>query len=411
MSKRFLKLLLILISFSTFFCAEVTKSDTNAPFLEKDEFIPSSYLKSRKELEDYIIDKGDSLYIEFYPADELTGLFQVNEEGEVYLPRLNEVNVKGLTTSELEKLLEENYSEFLISPVIRVKLAIFREIIVSVNGEVRYPGSYKLPSYKSASVSNFLGPERDFQKIDLGEENYAISEKLEMPKELGKNFFQNQNTPNNQSSYKKDSKNTRRISDIIRKAGGITSLSDLKRIKIVRQVPLGKGGGKKVAVVNLNELLYEFDTINDLRLFDGDQIFVPSLKNKNKEQISKSFVTGLSPRFVEVNIYGRVEYPGTFKLPLEGTLSDAIDITGPIKPLSGKVVLIRYNNDGSISKRKISYSANAPRGSKRNPYVKEGDLINVTSSVLGKTTAVIKEITAPLQGIYFTKELIDDFGE
>ena len=117
----------------------------------------------------------------------------------------------------------------------------------------------------------------------------------------------------------------------------------------------------------------------------------------------------MSPRFVEVNVYGRVQNPGTFKLPLEGTLSDAIDITGPIKPLSGKVVLIRYNSDGSISKEKISYSANARRGSKSNPYVKEGDLITVTSSVLGKTTGFIQEITAPLQGIYFTKELLDNF--
>lgn len=174
---------------------------------------------------------------------------------------------------------------------------------------------------------------------------------------------------------------------------------------------MGKGGGKKVATVNLNNFLYEFDSLNDLRLFDGDQIVIPSLKERNKDQIAKSVVSGLSPRFIEVNIYGRVENPGTFKLPLEGTLSDAIDITGPIKPLSGKVVLIRYNSDGSIIKKRISYSSRAPRGSKRNPYVKEGDLITVTSSVLNKTTNVIKELTEPLQGIYFTKELIENLAD
>ena len=74
-------------------------------------------------------------------------------------------------------------------------------------------------------------------------------------------------------------------------------------------------------------------------------------------------------------------------------------------------MLIRYNGDGSISKKKISYSANAPRGSKRNPYLKEGDLITVKNSVLSKTTGVLKEVTAPIQGIYFTKELIESFGD
>ena len=333
----------------------------------------------------------------------------VNEEGEVYLPRLDEVKVVGLTPSELEKLLQEKYSKFLVSPSIKVKIAIFKEIKVTVTGEIRYPGSYKFPSYKSSSVNNFLALRNEAQEIKFENENSEALENVSSSGIEEKTIFQNKSILENQASYKNVSKNTKKISDAVREAGGITSLSDLTRVEIIRNIPLGKGGGKKVAVVNLNQFLNKFDSVNDLRLFDGDQIFIPTLKNNNKEQISKSVVTGLSPRFVEVNIFGRVENPGTFKLPLEGTLSDAIDITGPIKPLSGQVVLIRYNSDGTLSKNRISYSANAPRGSKRNPYLKEGDLITVTSSVLGKTTDVIKEITAPIQGIYFTKELIEDF--
>ena len=416
MFKSFSRLLPIIIFFSSLFCTKVTKSETNSSFLLQDKSIPSSYLDSKKELEDYIIGKGDGLFIEFYPAIELSGFFQVNEEGEVYLPRLNEVNVNGLTTSELEKLLQRNYSEFLISPVIKVRIAIFKEIKVTITGEVRYPGSYKFPSYKSSSVSNFLGAMSFSQDKNLEYDNYELLENLEVPdvedsNTIGKNFFQNQNTLKDQFGYKKNSKKIKNISDVIRKAGGITSLSDLTSVEILRDVPLGKGGGKKITVVNLNEFLDEFDSVNDLRIFDGDQIFIPTLKNNNKKQIAKSVITGLSPRFVEVNIYGRIENPGTFKLPLEGTLSDAIDITGPIKPLSGKVVLIRYNGDGSISKKNISYSAAAPRGSKRNPYLKEGDLITVKNSVLGKTTGFLSEITAPFVGIYSTKQLYEGLTE
>ena len=55
-------------------------------------------------------------------------------------------------------------------------------------------------------------------------------------------------------------------------------MSDLTRVEIIRDVPLGKGGGKKIAVVDLNEFLNEFDSVNDLRIFDGDQIFIPPLK-------------------------------------------------------------------------------------------------------------------------------------
>ena len=409
MSKNFSKFFPIVIFLSTFFCVEVAKSDANNSFNLNNKSISSSYLDSRKELEDYIIGKGDSLFIDFYPASELNGIFSVTEVGEVYLPRLQEVNVSGLTPSELEILLDEKYSEFLISPAIKVKIAKFKEIKVIITGDVRYPGSYTFPAYDSLSLSNFLSDietSKDFDDKSRNSKEY-VNDQISYT--LGKNYFQNEETLNNQSKIGKSTENSKNISDVIRKAGGITSSSDLTRVKIVRNLPLGKGGGKKVAVVNLNNFLDEFDSKNDLRLFDNDQIFIPSLKNFNKEQISKSVVTGLSPRFVEVNIYGRINNPGTFKLPLESTLSDAIDITGPIKPLSGKVVLIRYNSDGSISKQKISYSSGAARGSKRNPYIKEGDLITVTSSFLSKTTDVIREVTAPIQGIYFTNELINNF--
>ena len=73
--------------------------------------------------------------------------------------------------------------------------------------------------------------------------------------------------------------------------------------------------------------------------------------------------------------------------------------------------MIRYNRDGTISKKKISYSSKAPRGSRRNPYIKEGDLITVTQSILGKTTDVLGELTAPFLGVYTIKELYEDFSE
>ena len=183
----------------------------------------------------------------------------------------------------------------------------------------------------------------------------------------------------------------------------------MSNIEIIRDVPLGKGGGKKRAFIDLTSLLNEKDDTNDLRVFDGDIIFLPKLSNAYSGQIPKSVLTGLSPKFIKVNVYGRVENAGSIKLPLEATLSDAIDLTGPRKPLSGKIVIIRYEVDGTVLKKNISYSAKAKRGSKRNPFIKEGDLISVKNSLYGKSTGVLAEITAPFVGIYTTKTLFESF--
>ena len=140
-------------------------------------------------------------------------------------------------------------------------------------------------------------------------------------------------------------------------------------------------------------------------------MIIPARSIAVTSQVPKSTLGGLTPRFIEVDIFGRVENVGSIKLPLESTLSDAMDISGPIQPLSGNIILFRYLNDGTSLKKKISYSSRAPRGSNRNPYIKEGDLIKVTNSLFGRSTGVIKELTAPFVGIYSTKKLIEDFAD
>ena len=400
MFKKFSKFLPIIIFFSSLFCAEVIKSETNAPFFEKDKEIPSSYLNSKKELEDYILDTGDSVYIEFFPAKELNGVFSVNEEGELFLPRLDETFVRGLTKSELKTLLEKRYAEFLIDPKISVRIAFFKSIRVLARGELRNPGFYKFSAYQSGSFINL-------DKSDNYETNsYAITNNAQLEK--GQNL-KSRNIASNDLNIKRSSENLTTISDVIRKAGGITSKTDLSRIEIIRDVPLGKGGGKKRAIIDFNDYLSDSISNRDIRIFDGDILFFPKLSKSDPQQIPKSILSGISPKFILVNIFGRVESPGVVKVPLEATLSDAIDLTGPIKPLSGNIVLIRYEKDGTILKKNISYSAKAKRGSKKNPYLKENDLISVRNSFYGKTAGFISEFTAPFLGIYSTKELIDGF--
>lgn len=378
----------------SFFIFDFSKAESNNSNFEKINQLELDYLESKKELEDYIIDTGDILFIEFYPTEELTNTYEVSAEGEIFLPRLDETYVRGLTTSELQNLLEKRYLEFLIEPEIKVRIAEFKSLQVLVRGEVRYPGFYNFPPYKS---SFFLESQNDDYNVFLSQKNNANRE-----------INSSNQAINNSINNKKASENIT-ISDVILKAGGITSLTDLSSIEIIRDIPLGKGGGKKKASINLNSYLNESDDSNDLRIFDGDIIFLPKLSRSYEKQIPKSVISGLSPKFINVDIFGRVENPGNIKLPLESTLSDAIDLSGPIRPLSGKIVLIRYEADGTVLKKNISYSARAKRGSKRNPFVKEGDLITVQDSFLGKSADLLKEVTEPFVGIYSTKELIESF--
>jgi len=347
-----------------------------------------------------------------------SGVYDVDLEGEIFLPKIKETYVRGLTPSELSQIIQNKYSEFNINAKTTIKIVRFKKLRVLISGEVRSPGIYNFPAFTALEFKNIIEDvDEEGQVKTLFESNQTILNKEDkMLDQINKNENFDNNVRNNTKNIsnfeiKRPSNNFTTISNVIRKAGGITSKTDLSRIEIIRDVPIGKGGGKKRAIIDFTSFLNESDNSNDIRLFDGDRVFIPELSSVSSDIIPKSILSGLSPRFITVNIFGRIENPGIIKLPLESTLSDAIDLTGPIKPLSGKVVLIRYKKDGTILKENISYSARAKRGSSSNPFVKQGDLISVKNSLIGKTTGLINEVTAPFIGIYSTKEILESFNK
>ncbi len=443
------------------------------------------YLEPRNSLDQYVLDTDDSIFIDFNDVKEFTGTYRINKEGEVFLPRIKDTYIKGLTTPELEFLLEKKYEEYLVSPDIQIRINGFKFIPngnyvinpegeiklpkiptdpdektrvtfvrgltikeletllekryskylidpkafiditrykpmrILIRGEVRAPGLVKFPVY---SPSKFL------QKVSDKEERFdnEIKDRSDTLSETNKSkritklssgeFSLNENINssseiNSSNNIKSDSLYISTLSNAIQKAGGLTSYSDLSKIQIVRDIPISKGGGKKRAEINLLSYINEADDTYDIRLFDGDKIFIPRLQEQDVSIIPRSILAGLSPKFISVNISGQIENPGTVKIPIEGSLSDVMNLTGPRKPLSGKIILIRYNQDGTLLRENIIYSSTAPPGSRKNPYLLAGDLITVKNSILGRISSTIKSITEPFIGIYTTKELIESFNE
>jgi len=87
---------------------------------------------------DYRVGPKDLLEISVFGLDELNKIERVSEDGKITLPLLGEIEVKGLTKSELERklvqLLEEKY---LHNPQVTVFIREYMSKTVSVMGAVR----------------------------------------------------------------------------------------------------------------------------------------------------------------------------------------------------------------------------------------------------------------------------------
>ena len=91
--------------FGLFLVSSLIPSQAIANSEETKKTLGTTYLESKGELDDYILDTGDVLNIKFIDLPEMSRSTSIDEQGEIYLERVNEIFVRGLTIDELETLL------------------------------------------------------------------------------------------------------------------------------------------------------------------------------------------------------------------------------------------------------------------------------------------------------------------
>ena len=90
---------------------------------------------------------GDMIRTAIWREPDLSGEFQVDEDGSVVLPLLGKTSVSGVPEDKLREQLQEAYGKFLVNTAVNVTL--LRR--VNVLGEVRVPGQYTVDATNSVA--------------------------------------------------------------------------------------------------------------------------------------------------------------------------------------------------------------------------------------------------------------------
>ena len=277
-----------------------------------------------------------------------------------------------MTIGELTELLNESFKKYVIEPQVKISVVNYRPVKVAIDGEVINPGIYNLSG--SGSPLDLVETLNSKSALEITNNNSKISDNVFFPS----------------------------LVDLIRISGGLTENADLTKIRVIRSNSLTEGGGRIQTTVNLMQAIDGLDPSQNLRILDGDNIYIGYSEEPIIAQIRKTIKTNLNPKFINVFVGGRVEDSGLLKINSSAVLTDAIYMSGGTKFLKGPVRFLRYNSDGTIDNRIFSYRKNSKRGSYRNPYLRDGDVVMVGKSRLNLTNEVLSEITSPLQGILST---------
>ena len=102
---------------------------------------------------DYKIQPGDQLDIKFFYNSELNESVVVRPDGRISLQLLSQINVHGMTPSQLENLLKEGYASQLAKPEVAVIVRSFNMHKVYVDGHVVKPGAFPLLGFMTVMQS------------------------------------------------------------------------------------------------------------------------------------------------------------------------------------------------------------------------------------------------------------------
>jgi polysaccharide export outer membrane protein len=311
----------------------------------------------------YILGPGDRVQLTLFDpgAKDLSGTFDILNDGSASFALLGSVVLSGLTLNQAQIWLQSLYARHLNRPDLNVSVVSPRPLQVSVAGEVVSPGLYTLTRLETAQVEGLAAG-------------------------AGGGPVQLSGLPT--------------VVTAIQKAGGLTLNANLADVRLQRRIP-GDASQVRETELNLISLLRSGDKAQNPFLFDGDTIVIGSAPAPDQE-VMELAAANLSPQQISVTVVGEVVSPGRLSLAANTPLVQAVLSAGGPRNFRGKrsdVELVRINRNGSATRQLITIDYSQGVSGLRNPPLRDGDTVVVNRSNYALATDALGAVATPITGL------------
>tara|TARA_B100001093_G_scaffold518324_1_gene602762 strand:+ start:3058 stop:4125 length:1068 start_codon:yes stop_codon:yes gene_type:complete len=305
----------------------------------------------------YRLGPGDRIQVKLFQVENFDSLVSILPDGTINLPRIPSLSVVGLNLDQARSAIENAYKVVLRRPIAYVDLVGTRPLRVSITGQVQKPGLYS---------------------IGLNENNQLTS------------------SDDSNSTTVVSSQGWPTVVEAIQKAGGLTSNGDLRKVSLTRTNP--STGLQEITVINYWDALKNGSVVNNPLIRDGDSVRVPVANNLDNSDLLMVASSSFAPSSISVNVVGEVERPGLQQVKANSPFTQALLSAGGItrKGNQNSIEMFRLQPNGTIEKTVLPYNPNATLDPKKNPPLRDGDVVVVSRHGWAKANDRLKAVVEPL---------------
>lgn len=414
---------------------------------------PSAAALSPFISENYILGPGDVIAVNVFNVPDYSGQHSIAADGSITLPQLGRVLIHSLTVQQASEEIAARYAYTLESPLVSVQVVQQRPVQVAIAGEIIQPGLYTVSPqgtpyprlFTALQQAGGLTQAADIRQVEVrrrtvnGEQTtlrvdlFALLNEGDISQNIflqdgdtimipsaeivdmealdqlsASNLRNNVEQPidvaivgevNQPGPYRLGSEGGRTtVVQALQQAGGITPSANLRDIQLRRKT---RQGDDQFFEVNLWKLLQTGDLSQDLVLQQGDTLVIPTAPDVPIPELIDFTNSTLSTGSIQVSVLGEVESPGAQQVRASTSLNQAILAAGGLnRRTRGRVTLVRFNPDGTVSQQPIKVDLSQEINEETNPILRPNDVILVGRSAKAAFDDTIRDFSGTFNLIW-----------
>jgi polysaccharide biosynthesis/export protein len=357
----------------------------------------------------YRLGPGDIISVAVQRFSDLSFQAQINPEGNIAVPLLGTVSLRGLTLQQAEAKIRSGLNRFVIDPIVALSLSRQRPDL-SFQAQINPEGNIVVPQLGTVSVQG-LSLEEAQEKIRLGLSRILVDPVVAVGLAGARPVQVTISGEVPRPGIYPIASPTPRIADALLVAGGSTLNADLRQVQVRRRLI---DGSIISQTIDLYATLQNASSLPNLRLQDGDAIIVPRREIGTDDGYDRNLVarSTLAQPQIRIRILNYAAGGiGTQVLPNGSSFIDALAGINPDNANLREIALVRFDPErGKAVTQKLDAKKALSGDASQNVPLQDNDVIVVGRTLIGKITNVLTTITRPFFNVESFIRFFDTFS-